>query len=137
MDRTAIGRMVPSSGDGRKPAWMPIEAHYPTEVYERLVLTRRGGDVEAAARAGNEFENSILGAAAAMRQKYAGVSGLADVAIMFLPVEGLYAEVLQRPALCQSLHRDYRVLVASPGTLDGLLADTRTHNQSSAPKFRP
>jgi DNA recombination protein RmuC len=49
---------------------------------------------------------------------------------MLLPVEALYAEVLQRPALCQSLHRDYRVVVASPATLEGLLADSRSRNQT-------
>ncbi|MEO0078395.1 MAG: DNA recombination protein RmuC, partial [candidate division WOR-3 bacterium] len=90
------------------------------------IQARAAGDAEAVARAGNELETAILNAAAAMRRKYGTLPGVADVAIMFLPVEGLYAEVLLRSALCRSLHRDYRVVIASPATLDTLLAGDPT-----------
>jgi DNA recombination protein RmuC len=127
---TEIGRLTQPSGADRRPAWLPVEPHNPAESYERLMQSRRSGEAESAARASHEFETGILSAAAALRQKYTGVPGIADIVVMLLPVEALYAEVLQRPALCQSLHRDYRVVVASPATLEGLLADSRSRNQT-------
>ncbi len=122
-----LGRLVSvPSGNGDRVTWVPIDVVAPIDVYERLVQARAAADAEAVARAGNELETSILNAAAAMRRKYGALPDVADVAIMFLPVEGLYAEVLLRPALCHSLHRDYRVVIASPATLDSLLAEART-----------
>jgi DNA recombination protein RmuC len=127
----AIAHLVPSpGGNGNEVRWMPIEVVSPLEAYERLVRARTAGDAETVARAGNEMEANILSVAAAMRQKYSPLPGIADVAIMFLPVEGLYAEVLQRPALCRSLHRDYRIIIASPATLDSLLAKERSTDAS-------
>ncbi len=122
-----LGRLVPvPGGNGDRVTWMPIDIVSPADVYEKLVQARSAGDAEAVARAGNELETAILSAAAAMRRKYGALPGVADVAIMFLPVEGLYAEVLLRSTLCRSLHRDYRVVIASPATLDSLLTDART-----------
>ena len=104
--------------------WLPIDARYPVDLYERLTRARAAGDPQAAVRAEQELEQSIIDWARAMRDRYARVPNTADFYIMFLPEEELHAEILQRAGLCRALHRDYHVVIAGPSTLETLLADS-------------
>jgi len=107
----------PSSG----PVWLPIDAKFPKEQYERLVDAQEHGDVDGVAVAGRELEVALRREAQSIAEKYLAPPATTDFAILFLPTEGLYAEVLRRPGLTDLLQRDFRVTVAGPTTLTALL----------------
>jgi len=108
-------------GDGENHVWLPIDAKCPLEDYERLQNAHEAADIAAAQAAGKALEANIKNSAATIAAKYIAPPATTDFAIMFLPLEGLYAEVLQRQGLAESLQRDYRVIVAGPTTLAALL----------------
>lgn len=112
-------------GDGRIPLWLPIDAKYPTEDYDRLVEATERGDLEAAEAASRGLETRVRSAAKDICAKYVAPPHSTDFAVMFLPTEGLFAEVIRRPGLVDALQRDYRVLVAGPTTLVSLLTSLR------------
>lgn len=101
--------------------WLPIDAKFPKEQYERLVDAQERGDVDGVASAGRELEVALRGEAQKIAEKYLSPPATTDFAILFLPTEGLYAEVLRRPGLTDLLQRNYRVTVAGPTTLTALL----------------
>ncbi len=101
--------------------WLPIDAKYPREDYERLVEASEKADVEGVAEASKQLENRIKTQAKLIRDKYIDPPNTTDFAILFLPIEGLYAEVLRRPGLADSLQRDHRVSIAGPTTLAAML----------------
>jgi DNA recombination protein RmuC len=101
--------------------WLPIDAKFPQEDYQRLVDAQERGDPEAAEEASRQLEARIKGEGRAIRDKYVNPPKTTDFAIMFLPTEGLYAEVLRRPGLADGMQRQYRVMVAGPTTLAALL----------------
>ena len=101
--------------------WMPIDAKFPREDYERLVEASERADVDGVAEASKQLENRIKAQAKSIRDKYVDPPHTTDFAILFLPIEGLYAEVLRRPGLADALQRDYRVSIAGPTTLAALL----------------
>ena len=101
--------------------WMPIDAKFPQEDYQRLVDAQDDADKEAANKYIRNLEIRIKAEAKEIKEKYIDPPNTTDFAIMFLPVEGLYAEVLRRPGLCDILQRDYRVVVTGPTTLAALL----------------
>ncbi|WP_454764487.1 DNA recombination protein RmuC [Cupriavidus campinensis] len=103
------------------PVWLPIDAKFPKEQYERLVDAQEHGDVEGVAVAGRELEVAMRREAQTIAEKYLSPPATTDFAILFLPTEGLYAEVLRRPGLTDLLQRDFRVTVAGPTTLTALL----------------
>jgi DNA recombination protein RmuC len=108
-------------GDGEGEVLLPIDAKFPQEDYQRLVEASERGDadgVEAAARA---LEVRVKGCARDIHDKYIHPPQTTDFGILFLPTEGLYAEVLKRPGLADGLQRDYKVSVAGPTTLAALL----------------
>jgi DNA recombination protein RmuC len=107
----------PSSG----PVWLPIDAKFPKDQYERLVDAQEHGDVDGVAVAGRELEVALRREAQSIAEKYLAPPATTDFAILFLPTEGLYAEVLRRPGLTDLLQRDFRVTVAGPTTLTALL----------------
>ena len=94
---------------------------FPQEDYLRLVEAQEQGNVEAVAEAGRQLERQVKLMAAMIRDKYLDPPQTTDFAIMFLPTEGLYAEVLRRTGLSEALQRDCRVIVAGPTTLAALL----------------
>lgn len=100
---------------------LPLDAKFPQEDYLRLVEAQERADSVAAEEAGKLLERAIRLAATDIRDKYLDPPQTTDFGIMFLPTEGLYAEVLRRPALSESLQRDLKVLVAGPTTLAALL----------------
>lgn len=101
--------------------WLPIDAKFPKENYERLVDASEKADPGAVEAAVRQLELSIKGFAKVIQEKYLSPPSTTDFGIMFLPTEGLYAEVLRRPGLADSLQRDYRVVVTGPTTLAALL----------------
>jgi len=103
------------------PVWLPIDAKFPKEQYERLIDAQERGDLEGAAGASRELEVAVRREAQTIAEKYLAPPATTDFAILFLPTEGLYAEVLRRPGLTDLLQRDFRVTVAGPTTLTALL----------------
>ncbi len=101
--------------------WLPIDAKFPQEDYQRLIDAQEAADKEAADKAIKNLEMRIKSEAKFIKEKYIDPPHTTDFGIMFLPVEGLYAEVLRRPGLCESLQRDFRIVVTGPTTLAALL----------------
>lgn len=104
-----------------KVVWLPIDAKFPKEDYERLVEAADCADAKALEAAASQLETRIRAEARNIRDKYIECPFTTDFAIMYLPVEGLYAEVLRRPGLIDALQRDFRVTVAGPTVLSALL----------------
>jgi DNA recombination protein RmuC len=101
--------------------WLPIDAKFPKEDYERIVEAAERADITALEEAAKQLELRIKAEARNLREKYIDPPRTTDFGILFLPTEGLYAEVLRRPGLMEILQRDYRVSVAGPTTLAALL----------------
>jgi DNA recombination protein RmuC len=112
-------------GHGETPMWLPIDAKFPREDYERLLEAQDRADAEAAAQAGQALESRIRGEARKIAEKYVAPPHTTDFAVLFLPTEGLYAEVLRRPGLFEALQREQRVIIAGPTTLAALLNSLR------------
>lgn len=106
---------------GEAPVWLPIDAKFPREDYERLLDAQERGEPELARAAGDALERRVRVEAARIREKYIAVPHTTEFAILFLPTEGLYAEVLRRPGLVEALQRDQRIAVAGPTTLLALM----------------
>ena len=100
---------------------LPIDAKFPLEDYQRLVDAHEAGDVGAMETASRALEARIRGCAKDIRTRYLCPPQTTDFAIMFLPTEGLYAEVVRRPGLADALQREFRVVVAGPVTLWAIL----------------
>ena len=109
------------SGSG-EPLWLPIDAKFPNEDYERLLDAQQRADVLGAEAAGKALETRIRLEAKSMSEKYIAPPHTTDFAILFLPTEGLYAEVLRRPGLMEALSRDHRITLAGPTTLLAMLS---------------
>lgn len=107
--------------DAEHPVWLPIDAKFPREDYERLLDAQERADADAANAAANALERRIRDEAKTIRAKYVAPPDTTDFAILFLPTEGLYAEVIRRPGLFEALQREHRVTVAGPTTLSALL----------------
>jgi DNA recombination protein RmuC len=103
------------------PCWLPIDAKFPNEDYERLLDAQHRADAEGAETAARGLEQRIRQEAKSMAEKYLEPPHTTDFAILFLPTEGLYAEVLRRPGLMEVLQRDFRVTLAGPTTLMAML----------------
>jgi DNA recombination protein RmuC len=112
---------LPGRGDDGTPVWLPIDAKFPTEDYERLLDAQERADPLAAEIAAKGLEARIRLEAKSMAEKYVSPPHTTDFAILFLPSEGLYAEVLRRPGLMDTLQRDHRVTLAGPTTLLAML----------------
>jgi DNA recombination protein RmuC len=101
--------------------WLPIDSKFPQEDYQRLMDAQEQGNSALAEEAAKAMELKVKSFAKDIRDKYIDPPGTTDFGIMFLPTEGLYAEVLRRPGLCDCLQRDYRIVAAGPTTLIALL----------------
>jgi len=107
--------------DSDRAVWLPIDAKFPQEDYQRLLDALERADKESADRHLKQLEMRIRAEAKAIHEKYVEPPRTTDFAVMFLPVEGLYAEVLRIPGLCNALQREYRIVVTGPTTLSALL----------------
>ena len=112
---------LPGRGDDGAPCWLPIDAKFPNEDYERLLDAQQRADAEGAELAARGLEQRIRLEAKSMADKYLEPPHTTDFAILFLPTEGLYAEVLRRPGLMEQLQREHRVTLAGPTTLMAML----------------
>ena len=119
--RVEFAIKLPGVVDGGPPLWLPIDAKFPKEQYERLLEAAETADAEGVARAGAELERAVRGEAKTICEKYVSPPQTTDFAILFLPTEGLYAEVMRRPGLADDLQRSLRVTIAGPSTLSALL----------------
>jgi|LSQX01.1.fsa_nt_gb DNA recombination protein RmuC len=107
--------------DTDAPVLLPIDAKFPVESYERLVLALETGEREPADNARAAFLSALRKEAARISSKYIAPPYTTDFAVMFLPIEGLYAEALRLPGLAGDMQRDYRVVIAGPTTFSALI----------------
>ena len=119
-DRVEFAVRLPGRDDG-VPVWLPIDAKFPAEDYERLLAAHDAADAAAIEVAGRALENRVRSEAKTLREKYVEPPHTTDFGILFLPTEGLFAEVLRRPGLTEALNRDLRVVIAGPTTLFAML----------------
>jgi DNA recombination protein RmuC len=121
-ERVEFAIKLPGRGvqDG-KTVWLPIDAKFPKEDYERLVEASERADADAVEQAAKQLEARIKAEAGDIRDKYLDPPNTTDFGILFLPTEGLYAEVLRRPGLLDTLQREFRVTVTGPTVLGALL----------------
>ena len=116
-ERVDFAIRLPGRDDGAE-VWLPLDAKFPIEDYQRLIDAVDPATAEEAARA---IEARIRQEARSIREKYVAPPHTTDFAILYLPIEGLYAEALRRPGLSESLQRDCRVTLAGPTTLAAML----------------
>lgn len=113
---------LPGKADDGTPLWLPIDAKFPNEDYERLLDAQGRAHVADAESAGKALEVRIRLEAKSIAEKYIEPPYTTDFAILFLPTEGLYAEVLRRPGLMEVLQREHRITLAGPTTLLAMLS---------------
>lgn len=104
------------------PVWLPIDAKFPREDYERLLDAQEAGDAEGVRSAGAQLEKALKLQARSIGEKYIVPPYSTDFAVMFLPTEGLYAEAIRRPGFTDALQREHRVVIAGPTTVTALLS---------------
>jgi DNA recombination protein RmuC len=120
-DRVEYVIRMPGRGDEDAEVWLPIDAKFPREDYERLLDAADRADAEAVETASRALEGQVRKFARDIAQKYINPPQTTDFAILFLPTEGLYAELLRRPGLADQLQRDFRINLCGPTTLGALL----------------
>lgn len=120
-ERVDFAVRLPGKDDGDAPVWLPIDAKFPLEDYQRLQEAQEAGDLDMFTEAAKALENRIKLEAKSIRDKYIQPPLTTDFALMFLPVEGLFAEVLRRSGLWETLQREYRVIITGPTTITALL----------------
>jgi DNA recombination protein RmuC len=123
-DRVEFAIRLPGNGQGPgegPPLWLPIDAKFPREDYDRLLDAHERADPAAMELSAKAIENRLRLEARSIRDKYVSPPHTTDFAILFLPTEGLYAEALRRPGLAESLQRECKVMLAGPTTLLALL----------------
>jgi DNA recombination protein RmuC len=119
-DHVEFAIKLPGDENGA-PVWLPIDAKFPTEDYQRLVAAQEKGDVAMVDEAMKNLESQLKRCAKDICQKYINPPRTTDFALMFLPTEGLYAEAIRRVGLIEQVQRDCRVIFAGPTTLVALL----------------
>jgi DNA recombination protein RmuC len=107
--------------DDSAVVWLPIDAKFPIEDYQRLLDAQERGDPAGVEEASRAIGLRLRNEAKSIRDKYVAPPHTTDFALLYLPIEGLYAEALRRPALAEMLQRDYRVSLAGPTTLAAIL----------------
>jgi DNA recombination protein RmuC len=117
-ERVEFAIKLPGQGqaDGQ-PLWLPIDAKFPREDYERLLDAQERADAPAAEAAGKALENRLRLEAKSISSKYLAPPHTTDFALLFVPTEGLYAEALRRPGLFEALQREHKVMLTGPTTL--------------------
>ena len=116
-ERVEYAIRLPGQRDDGAPLWLPIDAKFPRDDYERLLDAQERADAPAAEAAGKAIETRLRLEARSIREKYVAPPHTTDFAILFVPTEGLYAEALRRPGLMESLQREHKVMLCGPTTL--------------------
>jgi DNA recombination protein RmuC len=119
-ERVDFAIRLPGKGDGAV-VWLPIDAKFPIEDYQRLIDAQERGDTVQVEEAGRAIELRLKNEARSIRDKYVAPPHTTDFALLYLPTEGLYAEALRRPGLADTLQREWRVSLTGPTTLAALL----------------
>ena len=125
-------RLPGRSDDPEDCVWLPIDSKFPQEDYLRLSEAANSADAEAVALSTRELLRSITQSAKTIAEKYLNPPQTTDFAVLYLPTEGLYAEVLRQPGLVSQLQQDYRVMVSGPTTIAALLNSLRLGFRSLA-----
>lgn len=120
-ERVEFALRLPGRGD-EQPVWLPIDAKFPREDFERLLEAQERADAAAAEAAARAIEARLRLEARSIREKYLAPPHTTDFGILFLPTEGLYAEALRRPGLVEALQREHKVVLAGPTTLLAMLS---------------
>ena len=124
-ERVEYAVRLPGDGEQARPVWLPIDSKFPLEDYHRLCDASQCGNEQAAGAARASLLKVLESEAKDVCEKYIAPPHSTDFALIFLPIEGLYAEVLRDPAAAERLQRKYRVVVAGPATLAALLSSLR------------
>ena len=119
-ERVEFAVRFPGSSDDAV-VWLPIDAKFPREDYERLLDAQEAANADDARTAGDALERRVREEAKRIRGKYVSAPHTTEFAVLFLPTEGLYAEVLRRPGLFEAMQREQRITIAGPTTLLALL----------------
>lgn len=117
-DRVEFAIKIPTNDN---PIYLPIDAKFPLESYSSLVSASEEGKADIIQAVGKDLENRIKLEAKKIKEKYIDPPRTTDFAILYLPIEGLYAEITQRVELTEQIQRTYRVVVAGPSTISALL----------------
>jgi len=120
-NRVEYAVRLPGRNAGDQPVWLPIDAKFPQEDYQRLLEAQEQANPVLAEEAARALENRVRLEARTIRDKYLDPPQTTDFAILFLPTESLFAEVLRRPGLAEGVMRDFRVVLTGPTTLAALL----------------
>lgn len=129
-DRVEFAVKLPQ--EGAEPIWLPIDSKFPGDAYEHLRDAVEAGDAAAVESARRVLEQRIKLEAKDISSKYLSVPATTNFAILFLPFEGLYAEVVDRPGLIETLQRDYQVSIAGPSTMAVILNSLQMSYQTFA-----
>ena len=119
--RVEFAIKMPGRDAGEGSVWLPIDAKFPLESYHRLVEAQENADPEAAELAYRQLETFIKSSAKDIADKYIDPPNTTDFGVLYLPTEGLFAEVARRTGLVDQIQRDHRVIIAGPTTLAALL----------------
>ncbi|MEZ0328428.1 MAG: DNA recombination protein RmuC [Dissulfuribacterales bacterium] len=121
-ERVEFAIKLPGQGTDRNEiVWLPIDAKFPVEDYQRLIEAQEASDAVAVEKAGGQLEARVKACAADISKKYLNPPNTTDFGILFLPIEGLFAEVIRRTGLVETIQREYRVVIAGPTTLWSIL----------------
>ena len=121
-ERVEFAIKLPGQGtDKDEIVWLPIDAKFPVEDYQRLIEAQERADVEGVEAAGKQLENRVKACAGDICGKYLNPPKTTDFGILFLPIEGLFAEVIRRTGLTEAIQRECRVVIAGPTTLWSIL----------------
>jgi DNA recombination protein RmuC len=121
-DKVEIAIKLPGRNESKDDiVWLPIDAKFPVEDYQRLLEAQETNNAALINEAQKSIEARIKSEAKKIAEKYIAPPQTTDFAIMFLPIEGLYAEILRRPGIAEILQREYRVTISGPTTLTALL----------------
>ncbi|CAN5245798.1 DNA recombination protein RmuC [soil metagenome] len=116
-ERVEFAIRLPGQRDDGEPLWLPIDAKFPREDYERLLEAQDRADVAGVETSGKAIEMRLRAEAKTIREKYIAPPHTTDFGILFVPTEGLYAEALRRPGLVEALQREHKVMLTGPTTL--------------------
>lgn len=122
-DRVEFAIKLPGrDSSNTEPVWLPIDAKFPYEDYHTLIEAQERGDADGVAAAGKALEARVKAEAKSIRDKYLDPPKTTDFAILYLPIEGLFAEVIRRPGLSEQIQREFRVTIAGPTTISALMS---------------
>jgi DNA recombination protein RmuC len=120
-ERVEFAIRLPGRGETAVPVWLPIDAKFPREDYERLLDAQERADKEGVDASSRAIEQRLRLEARTIREKYIAAPHTTDFGMLFVPTEGLYAEALRRPGLVEALQREHKVVLAGPTTLLAIL----------------